>query len=257
MAGEFRVLLTRPAGRGAELTALLAADGCSVTHIPCLAIEPVEFAHQPREIADLDVYRLVIFVSPAAAELAGELITRYWPQWPLAITWVATGAATARCLVTAGLAEPVLVPSAETGESAEGMLQLDALQQVQDARVLICKGSGGREVLAQTLLARGAQVHELELYQCTLPAEVGAGLQQQLAGSPPDLVVVLSGRTLDNLLELAGGLASRLTMVPICVPGERLALRARQAGFRTIVTADGAAAAALQRAIRDWRQNQQ
>ncbi len=256
MPGKPAILLTRPAGRGARLEAGLAARGFRVRHVPCLALEPIRHAHQPPEIAELDQYRFVIVISPTAAELGLELIDRYWPQWPVGQVWLATGRQTAG-VVEAGRAGPVVCPE-PAREHAEGVLALPELApaRVAGQRVLILKGEGGREILTDGLQRRGAHVHELHLYRRTLPAGQEEAVQQLLADQAFGMSVVLSGATLDNLLTLAGGLASRLRMVPICVPGERLAEQARQAGFRSVIGADGADTGALLRAIDAWWRQQ-
>lgn len=252
MAGEFRVLLTRAVGRGGELAARLQQAGCTALQVPCLVIEPLEFPHQPTEIADLDTFAAVIVVSPAAAALFRELVETYWPQWPQGPAWLATGRATAAPLRAVEPALEVHVPG-PAEEDASGVLRLPQLQEVSDQRVLLVKGIGGRPELGEELQQRGACLRELALYRRACPQEQAPVLQDLLRESPPEVAVALSGDTLDNLVRLAGGLASRLRKVPICVPGERLERQARELGFDTVIPADGASTGHVLRAIDQWR----
>ncbi|MGS2719358.1 uroporphyrinogen-III synthase [Paraglaciecola aestuariivivens] len=103
-----------------------------------------------------DIY--VIVTSTVAAQQC-ILMHKDWPQ---NIKFFAVGASTAAILQQAGW--PVVVPQEP---KSEGLLALPELQQVANKTLVIVKGFGGRELLYQSLVARGAQVLEWEVYKRT------------------------------------------------------------------------------------------
>jgi len=81
-------------------------------------------------------------------------------QWPKHICFFAVGASTGAVLKNAGFA--VVVPEEAR---TEGLLALPQLNQVVNQPIVIMKGFGGRELLYDTLVNRGAKVAEWELYK--------------------------------------------------------------------------------------------
>ena len=100
--------------------------------------------------------------------------------------------------------------------------------------MLILRGNGGRELLADTLRQRGAEVDYAEVYQRLIPKRNAANL---VAGWEKwvDVVTVTSGEILDNLIEMLGedGLA-KLQRTQLVVVSDRIAEQARQRGLRKL-----------------------
>lgn len=181
--------------------------------------------------------RLVIFVSPAAVAFGMALIDRHWPQYPVTVDWVAVGERTRQALAQWGVA--ALAPAGDD-ERSEGLLALPELEAVVGEKVLIMRGRGGRELLAESLRERGARVALLELYE-RVPLSVSLPDSGEVAG-----LVVSSVAVLQALLDSGGAaLAAR----PVVVPSERVAVAARQAGFQYVCCAHGAGPAATVAAI--------
>ena len=156
------VLVTRPQGQQQALVASLAEAGMQVSQQSALCIEPLPLSPAARtQLLNVDQYHAVFFVSTNAARLALAALEELWPQWPVGVHWLAVGPATADVLAAAGL--PVDMPL--TGSDSEAVLALDCLRDLPGKRVLICRGDGGRELVAETLRLRGAEVDTLSLYQ--------------------------------------------------------------------------------------------
>lgn len=240
-----RVLVTRPSHQARNQIDQLKALGAFAVPLPLLAIRPFTapepaFHLAKSRILDLDLYQSVIFISANAARIGAELIDDYWPQLPIRVQWLAIGKQTAATLANYGI-------DAETtplGYDSEALLASPLLQQVAGQKILIVRGLGGREILAETLRARGAQVDYADLYQRTCPDyednEIEAALFQPL----PDALLITSGEGLDNLLRLATGNHQQFRLQPLLtrtlvVPSHRIAERAAQAGFTRIRTAAG------------------
>jgi uroporphyrinogen-III synthase len=225
------VVVTRPAEQAGDLIAALAQAGAVPLAFPTLAIEPRTLTPQDRQkILDLDQYRAVICVSPNAARLGLDALADYWPQWPVRQLWFAVGPATGAAMQGWGL--PVTV--AQQGATSETLLDDPQLQRVAGERILILRGEGGREILADTLRERGARVDYLELYRRVPPAIDPAPLWAALDRQPSPILTVTSGDGLRNLMAVADKHLNRLRQCPLVVISGRLAEFARQQGFSMV-----------------------
>ena len=243
---EWRVLLTRPAEESMALAASLSEAGIFCSSLPLLGIEPLAVTPEQRAVFhDLGRYCAVIVVSKPAARLAIQQLDQPWPQLP----WFSVGAATAQVLAEQGLN----VDCPETGDDSEALLQLPALREAvarPGARVLILRGEGGRELLAERLREQGASVDYLELYRRFLPAYDAGVLMQRIQLERLNGVVVSSGQGLLHLQALAGADWSQVAQLPLFVPSPRVCEMARAAGAEKVVDCRGASAAALLVALR-------
>lgn len=235
------VLVTRPAEQARRLgEAIEAAHGRPIL-FPCVEIAgPAEPAAVQQQLQRAGSYDLLVFISVNAVQYAFPLLP---DSLPADQQVAAVGSATAARLADYGL-EPSLVP--ERFDS-EGLLALPALADMTDRRVLILRGSGGRELLAEALRQRGAAVDYAEVYQRRLPARSAANL---VAGWERwvDVVIVTSSEILDNLFSLLGETgAPKLQQTPLVVISERLADHARARGCRKLfLAADAGDRAVLQ-----------
>jgi uroporphyrinogen-III synthase len=222
---------------------------------PTLTISPIELpASERQKVLDLDHYQCVICISANAAHLGMEHIHDYWPQMPVQQTWLAVGPATAEALGQWHI--HAICP--EKAPHSEGMLALPELCHVRDQKILILRGRGGRDTLADNLRTRGAKVDYLELYERSLPTVDlnilqnwldETGTSGQNSQTEPALfrpvITATSSESLKNLRQLAGATATQLTARPLVVPSERLAEFAYAQGFHTIWVAKGATEEAL------------
>lgn len=248
----WRLLLTRPAEECAATAAMLAEHGIQSASLPLLAIEPlVETPGQCATLQQLDRYSAVVVVSKPAARLALERLDRYWPQPPPGQAWFSVGAATGEILRQCGL--DVSWPAG--GDDSEALLALPQLAEalgVSEPKVLIVRGEGGREHIAETLRCRGAQVDCLELYRRYLPDYPSGTLLKTLRSERLNAVVVSSGQGLLSLRELAADDWCEMVELPLFVPSPRVAQMAAQLGAKRIVDCRGAGTAALLAALREY-----
>jgi len=228
--GGLQVLVTRPRDQAAGLVEPLQQAGASVIELPTLAIEPLPLTGEARtRMLDLDQYAFVICVSPNAARLGLEALADYWPQWPVQQQWLAVGPATGEVMADWGLNLKV----GQQGATSETLLDWPELQDLTDRKVLIMRGEGGRETLADTLRQRGARVDYLELYRRSQPTADTAPLLQALACGPV-ILTVTSGDGLRNLMAMVGGAGAQLQRCPLVVVSGRLAQFAREQGFPNV-----------------------
>jgi uncharacterized protein HemX/uroporphyrinogen-III synthase len=216
------IVVTRPSGQAERLASLVSAAGGRPFLFPAIEIERLPERPLPR----IEEFDLAVFVSPTAAECAFERIKR------AGVAVAALGSGTRRALEALGARE-VLAP--ENGADSEALLALPELHEVAGKRILIVRGEGGRELLADTLAARGARTEYLECYRRVLPHADTAPLIEAWDRGEIDAVTVSSSASLDNLIALLG--VPRLAAKPIFVNHARVAERAREAGIPELIVA--------------------
>lgn len=246
----WRLLLTRPAEDCSALAAVLAEQGFFSSCLPLLEIAPLPVSDTMRRtITQLPRYSAVIVVSKPAARIAVDLLDSLGLATPT-MPWFSVGAATAAILRDRGL--DVSFPDA--GDDSEALLQLPRLLEavvVPGSQVLILRGEGGRELLAERLRALGASVEYLEVYRRDLPDYPPQELPRRIAAERLNGLVVSSGQGFEHLRQLAGDSWPALARLPLFVPSPRVAEQASAAGARTVVDCRGASAAALLTALRE------
>ncbi|VVN26311.1 Uroporphyrinogen-III synthase [Pseudomonas fluorescens] len=246
----WRLLLTRPAEESAALSDVLTEAGIFSSSLPLLEIDPIPVSDTMCQvIRGLERYCAVIVVSKPAARVAVQLVDQYCPQPPRQ-KWFSVGAATAQILADHGL--DVSFPC--EGDDSEALLELAPLREAiarPDPRVLIMRGEGGRELLAERLRELGASVEYLELYRRDLPHYPPAALPERIKAERLNGLVVSSGMGFEHLHRLAGDAWPQLARLPLFVPSPRVAELARAAGAQTVVDCRGASAAALLTALRE------
>jgi len=229
-----RILVTRPAAQAGALAAMITDMGGEALLFPLIEISAADDPSPlQRAITQLDSYGLAVFVSPNAALFSAPQILAAGP-WPSGLQAAAIGPGTATQLVKLGIV-PVIVPD-ERFDSA-GLLERAELQaeQVAGKRVLILRGNGGREELAETLRERGARVEAITVYRRSPPSD-GLSRWSQLCKPKPDALTVSSSEALRNLSDLlaaASDEASRKT--PVFVSHPRIAEVATELGWQNVV----------------------
>lgn len=234
------IAITRPAGQAGALAGAIAAEGGRSLLFPVIEIAPVEdTAELAAACAELERFHMAFFVSPNAVEqaLAYILPRRAWPP---GLTVATVGKGSEAALARAGFAK-VVAPSA--GFDSEAVLDLPAFQAaaVAGREVAVFRGDGGRDLLGETLLARGARVRHVTCYRRRRPAVDPAPLLAKAREGRLDGLVLTSSEGVANLAALVGdaGMAV-LARVPVFAPHPRIAEGARRAGFATVVvTAPG------------------
>lgn len=238
---DWRVLLTRPAEESTALAAVLSQAGIYSSRLPLLETQALAVtAEQHLVFGALQRYSAVIVVSKPAARLALQRLGNAVPPVP----WFSVGAATAQILAGHGL--DVHYPA--TGDDSEALLQLPALREAiaqPGAKVLILRGEGGRELLAERLREQGASVDYLELYRRFLPVYEAGALMQRIRLERLNGLVVSSGQGFLHLQALAGPDWPQVAELPLFVPSPRVYEMARAAGAKKVVDCRGASAAAL------------
>ncbi|MDR0247831.1 MAG: uroporphyrinogen-III synthase [Burkholderiales bacterium] len=226
-------LITRPLKQARVFAKRLELFGAVPIMLPTIEIAPPQDMQPLREArARLGAYNFVMFVSPNAAEQALTTLT-HWPENVMALS---PGKGTLAALRQAGVPDlAILAPTLRF--DSEGLLELPALQRVQGKRVLILRGERGRELLGETLEARGAEVTRVTCYRRICPKGDAEFLWPLLRQNRLQAITLTAGEALDNLETMAGEtLCRELKTLPVFTTHPRIAEHAQARGWKPFDT---------------------
>ena len=177
------IIVTRPSGQARQLIEVLSHhienSGVSkrtfpeILSLPLLTIAPNSDAHLADQIATiLSDADLAIFVSPNAIESVMRLLERDWQDCSKKIIPIGVmGGSSQLALKNHGIGleqnpTPIITPRNNENWDSEGLWhELESLGwNWQDKKVVIFKGEGGRDWLANTLKKAGASVEAISTY---------------------------------------------------------------------------------------------
>ena len=260
--GRIRVLVTRPEGQQDRLIDILAQAQIESECLPMLVLSALDEAADKQRMSEqllrLADQQLAIFISSNAVRFAAQKLADLSLSWPAQLACVPIGASTAKAIEDEAWpqwldSDPVdlLQPS-----TSEGLLAKKALQSVAGQHIMIFRGRGGRELLAEQLIARGAKVHYCELYQRQQPAYDAATVIDRLGfgkgGQPVAAILFASGETLSNFCHhiQREQLPMSIFDTAVIVPSQRIVELAQAAGFRRIHLAANASAESFLAALK-------
>lgn len=235
------IVVTRPREQAGSLASMIEAQGGTAVVFPTIEIEDLaDLRPVLALIGRLQEFDLAVFISPNAVRKAMNLVRarRGDASWPRDLKVAAVGRGSRRELERFGFRN-VIAPEAHA--DSEALLELPELTEVAGKRIVIFRGEGGRELLGDTLVARGAGVEYAECYRRARPAADAGLLLAAWARGEVHAVTVSSSEGLANFYEMLGGLGRQwLRTTPLFVPHPRIADDAKHRGLgEVIVTGPG------------------
>jgi uroporphyrinogen-III synthase len=230
------ILVTRPQHQADKLCQLIEGQGGVPVRFPTLEILGLD---QGKDATNpnlkLSKFQWLIFTSANAVNFALAANNGKISQLRSAQI-AAIGKATAKALESAGL-QVSLLP--EQGYDSEALLAMPQMQDVNNQGVLIIRGRGGREELADGLRNRGANVEYWEVYKRIMPDVDCSGLIGMLEQGLLDVIVITSGEALQNLVVMLGkNYKDNLALIPLVVISERISRLAAELGFKRIAVTE-------------------
>lgn len=234
--GGRHIVVTRPAGQARHLAEAIARAGGSAVLFPVLVIRDIDDQAALIDIARrLDSFDLAIFISPNAVSKALKSITAC-RAWPLTTRVATMGRTSERELAQFGFSD-VIAPSGRF--DSEALLDMPALQEMAGKHVVIFRGDGGRELLGDTLAARGATVEYVACYRRGKPDLDATPLLELWANGELDAVTATSSEGLRNLFDMVGSLGQTwLRKTPLFAPHQRIALQAGRLGLEQVLATE-------------------
>ncbi len=228
------IVVTRPREQAAELARRIEDLGGTSILFPLLEITPLADQRSLHAVVTrLHEFQLAIFISPNAARFGMQAILAAGKQ-PAPVRVASVGPGTSKVLHGLGV-QDVLAPRDKF--DSEALLALPELQLVQGWRVAIFRGESGRELLGDTLQARGAIVEYVACYQRGKPQQDAAPLLAQM----PDAITASSSEALGYMAEMLGVAGmEKFVQLPLFVPHERIAQAATKLGWRNVIATAGA-----------------
>jgi uroporphyrinogen-III synthase len=229
------IVITRPIGQAGKLTGLIKEAGGEVVSFPLIEITPLDNYQAFEEvISRLNEFDWAIFISSNAVQNAMPLVSKL--KLPSNLKFAAIGPNTAAELGKFGI-QNTLIPKDRF--DSESLLALPEMQAVKNQKVIIFRGVGGREVLADTLKSRGAEVHFAECYQRINPQKDLSTITMLNQQGLLDAIVITSSEAMRHLLAMANN-QEWLKNVKLCVNHARIAEETNQLGLNVhVATAPG------------------
>ena len=250
------ILVTRPSPQGEQLCRLLIQRGHLAFHCPTIAFAPpADWEAVGAMLPLVNQQDWLIFNSPQAVMFYQKYMSSLPPPSSRGLSAgptsnatltvgpadkprddgvasiAAIGAGTARALKEAGFSSVISPPS---NWNSEGLLALPEFQAIQNKRIMIVRGEGGREALEPALCARGAEVRSLIVYQRILPSLNIDPFIRLLAAQKIDAIVATSCTGVEHLKVLFAPVWHLVVRVSLVVISERIKRLAEGLGFQSI-----------------------
>lgn len=258
------------------LCRLLESQGASTLRLPALDIRPLKDRRALAEqLGALYTFDVIIFTSANAVRFGVSFLDQKRD-----LTLAAIGPATARALNQAGYRVAINPGDASLGDTSpadtspadaspgaasasgafdtEALLSHPKLTHVSGHRILIIKGSHGRQVLQQELTRRGATVASVNVYERvpSRPSEAAlAEVLERFAAGELHAITATSLESGESLLNMATpALRSEFERAHWLVPSGRVAAGLRGLGLEApLLQADSAEDHDLVAALIRWR----
>ncbi|MGI9234582.1 MAG: uroporphyrinogen-III synthase [Woeseiaceae bacterium] len=209
------VLVTRPRPQALELVAAIEQAGGSAFCFPVLDIAAMDENVVSANAASLPRPDIVIFVSRNAVEYG----LKYSDGGKLA----AIGPATAAAIASAGR---IVDLQPANGYDSEHLLEEPELSDVAGKQIRIIRGGAGRELLAEELTSRGANVDYLSVYERRLPAasaQTLSDLESRWRQGNINVITAMSVQSFRNLVTLLPPWCQgQLESTPLVTPAGRV-----------------------------------
>lgn len=222
------------------MLALQAAGLCAAA-LPLIEIgPPADPAPVHAAWATLPACALVMFVSANAVQHFFALGPAAQPAWPAGVIAACTGPGTAAALRAAGVpATAIVLPPAGAPQESESLWAQLAHRSWAGRQVCVVRGEQGRDWLAESLRAQGADVNFVAAYHRQPPTPDAAGralLTAARAAPDAHLWLFSSSEAVANLQGLAPDADWSRSAALASHP--RIAAAARGAGFGTVAQQD-------------------
>lgn len=228
------IAITRPAGQATHLSELILAEGGQPILFPLIAIAPLQdYSVFEQVLAELNHYDWAIFISSNAVQNTMPRLLDKLGSIPKNLRFAAIGPMTTAELAKFGVTD-TLTPQGRF--DSESLLALPEMQAVTNKKVMIFRGSGGRDLLADTLKTRGAVVDFAECYRRVNPQIDAGDLRVLWQNKQLHAVVITSSEAMRHLLDIADdGKAAWIQNVRLCVNHARVAELPHQRGLKVAI----------------------
>ncbi|WP_088317718.1 uroporphyrinogen-III synthase [Kineosporia sp. R_H_3] len=252
----WRVLVPRTKQQAGSMVSRLTEHGATAEVVPTISVEPPRTPHQIEKAVKGLVtgrYEWIGFTSVNAVRAIREKFEEFGldARAFAGLKVAAVGGVTAEALREWGI-EPDLVPSGETEQSAQGLLDIwPPFDEVLDPidRVFLPRADIATDTLVAGLQAGGWEVDDVTAYRTVRAAPPAADVREAIKTGQFDAVVFTSSSTVRNLVGIAG--KPHPTTIVACI-GPATAKTAEEHGLRVDVLAPEPNTEALVQALAEY-----
>jgi uroporphyrinogen-III synthase len=195
------IAVTRPLDQAEALCDVINDLGGKAVSFPLLAITPLDdYSVFEQQLAQLATSDWAIFISSNAVNYAMPRMLKHFGNVPNNLRFAAIGHQTAKELGHYGV-HNVLIP--RTRFDSETLLALPEMQDVASLKIAIFRGVGGRDLMADTLKSRGAEVFFAECYRRVNPQTNTHMLTDLWNNNDLQAIVVTSSEAMRYLIDMA------------------------------------------------------
>ncbi len=236
MHNNLKLVITRPQKQGLHLQQALQQVGIASICQPLLDYQLATSSQTIRQHKQDFQTDIIIFVSVAAVNFADQaLALKQWINHHQLV--IAVGQTTRQALLDKEIS--AICPPQHT---SEGVLLLPELSpnNLDEKNVLIVRGDGGRELMAEQLLQRGAKVTYLESYQ-RIWLNFPHSFSEQWRKENITGIIITSNELLKRVVDLID--ISDKYWQNTClwiVASDRIMQTAQQLGLHNIINTNGA-----------------
>lgn len=259
-----RILVTRAEHQAGRLSRELASHGAEPVEIPAIRIlPPTDFAPLDQALRHLSTYGWMLVTSANTVSALLARIEELGMVSPGSQTWstifgpmpniAAVGPATAKAVRRMGW-KVDLVPEKYVAES---LLQTLG-DKLKGQRVLLARSARARDVIPDSLRARGIEVDVIDAYRTEIPHESVSQVRELFAGGDGkpalDAATFTSSSTVENFLDLLreAGQPVPPKDLPAISIGPITSKTLRAAGWEPAIEAEDHNVEGLVRATLDW-----
>jgi len=206
----YTVLVTRAGKQAHDLSSLLQREGATVLEAPAIEIvlQQREIRVLERAVNEIADYSWLILTSVNTVSMLDEILRKKGATWKIfdRLRIACIGATTADRVRKLGGKVSLVPPRYQAESLAEEILK----QEVRNAKILLPRAKGSREVLPKALADAGAVVHNVHLYRADTPGTTPSLLKKLLKEKQIDYVTFTSSSTVRNFVEMTGKWLSKI-----------------------------------------------
>lgn len=226
-----RILNTRPQNQAKTLSKHITEAGGISIECPTIEIKATNKIWM-KLLPDLSEVNLAIFVSANAVHQCFTQLKLNNISWPTHIEVIAIGHGSAKALAEVN----ILVNNIPDKADSEHLLTLKILQQLKNQTVLLFKGEGGRQLIEEGLLQRGAKLIILNVYRRMMPKINHQFINSLWRDDLVDIILLTSEHSIHNLFKMFSKEGHQwIIEKPCLVISERLAKSASYFGIKKII----------------------
>jgi uroporphyrinogen III methyltransferase/synthase len=203
-----RIIVTRTRQQASELSSKLTALGAEVIEAPTIEIaEPADWKPVDRALDEAGQYDWIVFTSVnGVLAVKRRLMETNRDVRIFGIAKIAAiGNPTAEAIRRELALGVDLCPKQFIAEALAEEIIRDG--QAAGKRVMLLRADIGRQVLVERLVAAGAQVRDVSVYETRRPASLPDGLAERIRAGQIDWITFTSSSTARNFVNLLGNAA--------------------------------------------------